>query len=344
MPTIRDVARLAGVSTATVSATINKSAKVSDALQLRVLDAVRQLGYAPDGVARSLKKGRTQLVGLVIADVTNPFFAELVHVIGQAAQAAGYAVLLCNTDQEPEKEQLYLQLMRTHRADGVILTPTGEGPGYAAGLGGLGLPLVLLDRSVAGVAADSVTLDNRAAGRLATRHLLELGHRRIAAITGPAHLSVAAERLAGFAEALAEQGLAPDPALVRHADFREQGGLEACLSVMAEPARPTALFVANNHMLIGVMRGLTQLGLACPADVSVAAIDDFPWANAFTPRLTTVRQPVREMGETALRLLLERLGGAAPSAPRPIVLAPSLVVRESCIAVPQPSPQRRRRA
>lgn len=344
MPTIRDVARLAGVSTATVSATINQSARVSEALQARVLDAVRQLGYAPDGVARSLKKGRTQLIGLVIADITNPFFAELVHVIGNAAQAAGYAVLLCNTDQDSDKERLYLQLMRTHRADGVILTPTGGGPGYGPALGGLGLPLVLLDRSVPGLAADSVLLDNREAARLAARHLLALGHRRIAAIGGPPHLSAAGERLQGFAEALSEQGLAPDPALVRHADFREQGGLEACLSVMAEPDRPTALFVANNHMLIGVMRALTQLGLACPADVSVAAIDDFPWANAFTPRLTTVRQPVREMGETALRMLLQRLAGAAPPAPRQVVLQPSLMVRESCAALPQLDPRKRRRA
>jgi LacI family transcriptional regulator len=344
MPTIRDVARLAGVSTATVSATINQSARVSEALQARVLDAVRQLGYAPDGIARSLKKGRTQLIGLVIADITNPFFAELVHVIGNAAQRAGYAVLLCDTDQDPEKERLYLQLMRTHRADGVILTPTGGGGDYAAALGGLGLPLILLDRSVPGVTADAVLLDNRQGARLATRHLLELGHRRIAAITGPAHLSAGAERLQGFVEAFAELGLAPDPALIREADFREQGGLEACLSVMGRPDRPSALFVANNHMLIGVMRGLTQLGLACPADVSVASIDDFPWANAFTPRLTTVRQPVREMGETALRLLLERLGGTAPDAPRLIRLEPALVVRESCVPLPQARPRKRRPA
>jgi LacI family transcriptional regulator len=344
MTTIRDVARLAGVSTATVSATINKSARVSEALQARVLEAVRQLGYAPDGVARSLKKGRTQLIGLVIADITNPFFADLVHVIGNAAQAAGYAVLLCNTDQDPEKERLYLQLMRTHRADGLILTPTGGGAGYGAALGGLGLPLVLLDRSVPGLTADAVLLDNRQAARLATRHLLELGHRRIGAIGGPRHLSAAAERLEGFTEALAEQRLASDPALVRHGDFREQGGLEACLSMMGHRERPTALFVANNHMLIGVMRALTQLGLACPADVSVAAIDDFPWANAFTPRLTTVRQPVREMGETALQLLLDRLGGAASATPRQVVLQPTLMVRESCIALPQAGPRKRKRA
>lgn len=333
MVTIRDVAKRAQVSTATVSATLNRSAPVSPELQARVRLAVEELGYAPDGVARSLKTGTTALLGLLIPDITNPFFTELVRVVEAGAQAAGYALLLCDSNEDAAKELTYLRLMRTHRVAGLIWCPVGA----AAGDGGFGralgsLPLVMVDRAAPGIAADLVVIDNHRAGYLATDHLLALGHRRLATIAGPPHLLPAAERLRGFTDALGAHGVDPAAAPVGAGAFREAEAYASCRSLLERRPRPTGLFVANNHMLIGVMRAIADLGLVCPTDISVAAVDDFPWASAFNPRLTTVRQPVAAIGETALRLLLARIAGKVqPPATR--TLDCELIVRNSCAPV-----------
>jgi LacI family transcriptional regulator len=279
---------------------------------------------------------------LVVADITNPFFTEFVQVVGQVAQEAGFSVLLCNTDQNIEKERFYLRLLKTHRVDGVILALTGTPEDYMRSeIFDYRLPLVLVDRTIPHVDLDSVVLDNEAAALEATDYILDLGHRRVGIITGPGHLSSASERLDGFRKALDRRGVPFDPALVRNGNFNEAEAFDVTKDLLATNDRPTALFVVNNHMLIGVMRAITALRLNCPADISVAAIDDFPWANAFTPRLTTVRQPIREMGEGAMQLLLRRLsdddarkqaGAEAGDAPagRRMVLQSHLIVRESC--------------
>lgn len=333
MATIRDVAKRAGVSTATVSATVNGTAFVSRALRERVLEAVHELSYAPDAIARSLKQGRTHLVGLVVADITNPFFTELTQVIEAAAQAEGYSVLLCDTNQDLRREREYLQLMRTYRVGGLVLAPTGHPNDYdAAGMLDLRMPVVLVDRELPALPFDSVALDNVLAARTATDHILELGHRRIGMIAGPEHLSAAHERREGYRAALRQHGIRYDEHLVRDGRFREEDAYEACHEILSRKDRPTALFVANNHMLIGVMRALADLGLRCPRDVSLVSIDDFRWADAFTPRLTTVSQPIPEIGRAALRLLLDRLAGTAPSEPAHLVMQPALCIRDSCTA------------
>jgi len=331
MATMKDVARLAGVSIATVSATVNRSAFVSAELRRRVTDAIHELGYAPDGVARSLKRGRTQLVGLIVADITNAFFTELVHVIEAAIQDAGYSVLLCDTDESFEKERDYLRILRTHRVDGVILAPTGQ-PGDYAPFHSLEerLPLVLVDRVLAELNADTVTVDNVAAAFDATTHLLDLGHRDVSTITGPLHLTPAQDRLRGFRAALEQRGIPLREDFVRSGAFREEEAMAAALEILQRPERPSAIFVANNHMMIGVMRAIAQLKLNCPKDVSVVGIDDFPWANAFTPRLTLVRQPVEEIGKAAVQLLLDRRKDDGDRPPVHRVLKPTLVVRDSC--------------
>jgi LacI family transcriptional regulator len=334
MATMKDVARLAGVSIATVSATVNRSAFVSAELRRRVTEAIHELGYAPDGVARSLKRGRTQLVGLIVADITNPFFTELVHVIEAAIQDAGYSVLLCDTDENFEKERDYLRILRTHRVDGVILAPTGQAGDYAQ-LQSIEdrLPLVLVDRALAELNADTVTVDNFAAAFDVTAHLLDLGHRDVATIAGPEHLTSGQERRRGFRTALEQRGVAVREEFIRAGNFREEDAMAAALDLLQGPARPSAIFAANSHMMIGVMRAISQLRLNCPKDVSVAGIDDFPWANAFTPRLTVVRQPVAEMGRAAVRMLLDRRGDRAEQPPVHQVLKPTLIVRESCARV-----------
>jgi LacI family transcriptional regulator len=341
MPTVRDVAKRAGVSTATVSATLNGTAFVSPVLRERVLAAVRELGYAPDAIARSLKQGRTHLIGLVVADITNPYFTELTQVIESAAQTEGYSVLLCDTAQDFAKEREYIQLMRTYRVEGLILAATGRPEEYnASDMFGMRMPVVLVDRALPSLPFDCVTLDNELAATLATRHILEFGHRRIGMIGGPDHLSAAHERKDGYRAALQHYGAAYDEQLVRDGRFREEDAYVVCQEMLSHRNRPTALFVANNHMLIGVMRAIAELGLRCPQDVSVVSIDDFRWANAFTPRLTTVSQPVSDIGQAALRLLLNRLAGKAPPSPVHEVTQPALVVRDSCTAVAARAPAR----
>jgi len=328
MATIKDVARLAGVSTATVSATINDTAYVSPALRERVERAIETLNYAPDRVARSLKRGRTNLVGLIVADITNPFFTALVQAAERRLEAAGYAVLLTDTDQQPERDLLYLDLMKAQRVDGVILAPSvsTQGPALARRAG---MPLVLVDREVPGLAADVVALDNERAARLAVAAILAAGHRRVGAIAGPRALTNAEARYRGYRACLEEAGLPVDPAIVAHCDFREDEARAAAHRVLDTATRPTALFVANNLMLLGTMQALADRRLACPADISVVSIDDFPWADAFHPRPTVVRQPVAAIAEDAADLLLDRLAGARDAPPRTRLHAPTLIRRDS---------------
>jgi LacI family transcriptional regulator len=335
MPTIKDVAARAGVSTATVSATLNGTAFVSPRLKDRVLAAVRDLGYAPDAIARSLKQGRTYLIGLMIADITNPYFTELVQVIESAAQQRGYSVLLCDANNDFEREQQYLKLMRTYKVEGLVLAPTGRLEDYERDqILGLHTPMVIVDRLLPSLPFDSVTLDNVRAAMEATSHILDHGHRRVGMLGGPDYLSAASERRAGYHAALQQRGIAYDEAIVRDGRFREEDAFVECQRILSLTDRPTALFVANNHMLIGVMRAMAELGLRCPQDISLVSVDDFRWANAFTPRLTTVSQPIREIGEAAVNLLLDRLSGSPPSDPVNLVMQPRLIVRDSCLQRP----------
>jgi LacI family transcriptional regulator len=233
MATMKDVARLAGVSIATVSATVNGTAFVSPELRARVTEAIHQLGYAPDGVARSLKKGRTQLIGLIVADITNAFFTALTHVIEAALQDAGYSVLLCDTDEDFEKERHYLRILQTHRVDGVILAPTGAGDAYQS-LKALSerLPLVQVDRALPDLGLDAATVDSYAGAHEATSHLLDLGHRKVATIAGPHHLGPARDRLNGFRAALAARGIAVRPDFIRSGSFREEEAMAAALDLL----------------------------------------------------------------------------------------------------------------
>ena len=331
--TIRDVARLASVSTATVSNVLNGSRNVAADTRERVLKAVDALGYSPHPAARSMRGGASALLGLIVADIINPFFTELVHSVERAAHAKGYSVLLCNSDEDLGRERQHLKLLRSQRVDGIILAATGHSSRErSAALGQLRVPVVLVDRGFEEFGLDAVILDNHGAALLAMRHLLAFGHQRIAMIGGPLTLSTGAQRLAGYRESLIEAGVRYDPRWVRDVGFREQPAYEAARELLAPPDRPTAMFAANNLIAIGMMRAIADAKLRCPEDISIVSIDDFSWANAFRPRLTTVAQPVAEMGETAMRLLLARLDGSATGEARTEVMTPTLLVRDSCCA------------
>jgi LacI family transcriptional regulator len=329
--TIHDVARLAAVSVATVSNVLNETRPVAPETRERVLKAVAALGYTPHAAARSMRGRGSGLIGLIVADITNPFFTSLVQSVERAAHAHGYAVLLCNSDEDHDREERSLQLLRTQRVDGIILAATGQASaGRASALGQLRVPVVLVDRGLPEFGLDAVILDNRRAALEATRHILGFGHRRVAMIAGPSNVSTGMDRLAGFREALLEAGVRHEERWVHDAGFREERAYDAACAMLSSPERPTAIFCANNLIAIGVMRSIADARLRCPEDVSVVSIDDFPWANAFRPRLTTVAQPVDAMGEAALRMLLQRIAGNGPAGAHTEVMAPMLVVRDSC--------------
>lgn len=334
-PTIQDVARAAGVSIATVSATLNRSAPVSPELAERVRQAVRDVDYHPNAVARSLKKGRTSTIGLIVPDITNPFFTAVLESVERTAQARGYSVMLCNSDFDLTKERKQFDLLRSRMVDGFILASLGEGQDIRHLLAERQLPLVQFDRTVTGLDTDCVLVDSEGGTREAIGHLIQLGHRRIGIVSGPAELTPSAQRLAGYAAALREAGIPYDPDLVGLSEFRRQEGQAAAHALLRRAPDVTAIFGAGNMLAIAVMLALREAGLRCPEDISVAGFDDFEWADVFHPRLTVVAQPAAEVGQEVVRLLLDRAetpGETLP--PRRVVLATRLIIRDSTTMPP----------
>jgi LacI family transcriptional regulator len=330
MWTIKDVAREAGVSAATVSRVLNGT-RVDPALEARVREAIERLDYRPSGVARSLRTQRSSVWGLVIAEVRNPFYTDLIRAVEDVTQGAGYFVVVCNTDHSVEKEARYFELIATERMAGAIVAPSSSSRTDLAPLVGQGVPVVLVDRELAdGEPVDTVLVDNRAGALEAVRHLLASGYRRIACVSGPSDTTTGSQRLAGYAAALAEAGMPVADELVREADFRDGGGYEAATALLALVDPPDALFVANNQMTLGALRAVSERGLRMPEQLGLVGFDDMPWAPLVRPPLTTVAQPIYELGRETAGLLLRRIAGEAFE-PRVITLRPTLRVRGSSV-------------
>jgi DNA-binding LacI/PurR family transcriptional regulator len=329
MATMNDVARVADVSIATVSHVINGTRFVSPERVDRVQAAMRELDYTPDATARSLRVGRTDTIGLVIPDNSNPFFAELARWIEDAGFEAGYTTILANSNERPYRERRYINTLLSKRVDGLIITPTAESDDQAlvASLRKAQIPIVVMDRDVALPMADVVLYDNAAGSGDVARHLLGLGHTAFACVAGPP--GVPAERLDGFRASLREAGVTVDDDAVVAGDFHFAGGREATAKLLATGKPFTALFAANDLMAAGAIRALTEHGLGVPQDVSVVGFDDAPIAEMISPPLTTVRQPLQDMADVAVSLLLARVSNHAGSARARRVLRTSLVVRES---------------
>ena len=306
MYTIRDIARLAGVSVATVSGVLNNKPTVKPALVDRVKKAMDALDYHPDQVARSLRMRHTNTVGMVIADVTNPFFTDVIRGVEKEAQSNGYSVILCDSNEDPALERHYLSTLFSRRVDGVLLAPTSSPSAHEPRVHKR-FPIVLIDRIPLGYTGDAVMTDSFSAAYDGTRHLIELGHRQIAIITGQLNLSNGLDRLEGFRKALQEEHLALPDKYVQQGDFQLESGYRSGLELMRLPVPPTAIFSCNNKMTLGLMRALGELHVRCPDAVSVLGFDDFEWSAYFTPRLTTIAQASNEMGRQAMRLLLRKL-------------------------------------
>jgi len=329
LPTIRDVARRANVSTATVSHVINNTRFVSEETRARVLEAIRELGFYPNALARSLTTKRTATIGVLISDVSNVFFAEIIRGVESVLTGAGYNLILCNTDEDPAREQQYLELLLNKRIDGLIAAATSGPWEQLRDFEVLDIPIVYVDRVFPGIRGTAITVDNTDGAYRGVLHLVQDGHRAIGILAGLLRMSTMSERLAGYQRALRECGLALDQRLVVPSALSIEAGRQSALTLLARDTRPAALFCSNNLLGLGALRALRQLGLRCPDDVGILMFDDHPWAGVANPPLSVVRQPTYDLGRLAAEHLLKLIGGT-PSETRTVVLRPELIIRQSC--------------
>ena len=325
MSTIIDVARKAGVSPMTVSRYFNQPEMLRPATRERVREAIEQLHYVPNEAARSLVRGRTQTIALILADITNPFFTTLARGVEDAAEQHGYTLILGNTDETLDKEKRYLDIIISRRVDGVLLSPTPGDTSYLNHLHERDIPIVLIDRKVNGIKADIMRADSYAGGRLLVEHLVAQGYRDIAFIGGQGGISSLTERLDGYHDAMAAADLTPRSYLGR---YDRASGQRIIAQLVADDALPEALIAANNYVAVGALIVLRQHGLQVPRDVALTSLGDIELAAQIDPFLTVVQLPAYEMGRQAMEMLLERMrGGERPLEER--VLPVELVVRRS---------------
>jgi LacI family transcriptional regulator, galactose operon repressor len=327
-PTIYDVARLAGVSTATVSRAVNGTGQIAPGTRARIDAAVEHLGYRPNTIARSLVTKSTQTIAFLLPDITNPFYAALVSGIQAYALNHGHTMLLCTTEGDPDREEQYLSLLRAKQVDGALVDGLVLPPERIAQFVGDGFPIVCLDRDIDSSTIPLVQVDNQLGGLLATDHLVDLGHTRIAHVAGARELRISEERLAGYHEALYEAGIDADPTLVADGRFTEDGGYQAMRVLLEAAADLTAVFAANDLSAIGVLSALAASGRRVPDDVSVIGFDDLRLSAFTSPPLTTMRQPAVEIAELATKILIGLTRGE-PVRELRHRLDPTIVVRAS---------------
>lgn len=330
MSNIREVARLAGVSVATVSRTLASPERVLPQTRDKVNAAVKQAGYHPNLMAVQFRSRKTANLVILVPTIANPFFARVISGAQQAAQCAGYRLLLCDTQGQEAIEREFAELVPGHQADGVIQLRAfdpflGHPPGSATP------PIVNACEIIAGTPYPTVSLDNRGGAQAMTRHLIALGHRRIGLIKGPLSSPLTQERLAGYQDALGDAGIEFDTALVHHGDFTLQAGYDGATALIQGPHRPTALFCENDEMAIGALKRIKEAGLQVPTDISVAGFDDISMAAYCDPPLTTVEQPAEDFGRHAVHMLVALIENK-PLAERHVQLPFTLKIRASACA------------
>lgn len=311
MPTIRDVAKRAGVSTATVSHVINKTRHVEPLTRQLVVDAIDALNYRPSAVARGLTTSSTQTIGVVIADVTSPFFAFLLRAIEDLIFAHRYNLYVCSTHEDPAREAHYLELLSDKRVDGILMTPTGIAQPIYAQLHEQQVPLVFIDRQPPDAPGAFVGTDNRLAAYRATQHLINLGHRRIALTTLLPETSNVQARTQGYQQALQAANISPDDALLAPTPFDLAAATRIMQSLLASAERPSALITASHISTLGALRAMQALGLRYPDDVSLVCFDNSRWTDLVQPQLTVVRKPIQALAQAAVDTVLSAIAAYA---------------------------------
>lgn len=329
MVTIRDVAKHAGVSPITVSRVINDSDYVSDATRARVEAAIDELKYVPNMLGPSLRFKQTLTLALVLTDITNPFWTTVARGVEDVAQASGYSIILCNTDESQEKQEQYLNMLLRRRIDGIVLVPAQSAPEPVEMIQKHGVPVVVLDRQIPNLEVDIVRADSENGAFQLTSHLISLGHRRIAMLAGPETVSTAQDRVHGYKRALGRAGLPDEATSIYWGAFTIESGREMADRAFSEHPDLTALFAANNFIAIGAMQVMREKGVVVPDAVALVTVDDIPPTFTINPFLTVARQPALEMGQQAAQLLLDRVTNQDNDGYQHIILPTELIIRAS---------------
>jgi len=328
LTTIKDVAKLAGVSIATVSHVTNNTRFVSEDTKKKIFAAMEELAYRPNAVARSLRKKESRIIGLILPDNTNPYFAEIAWSIEYASRNMGYSVILCNSDGDIDKESSYIDVLLEKQVDGVILVAAGESTANFLKLQEINIPTVMVDRDSPNVNIDTIQIDNALYGEIATAHLIELGHKNIACITGPRDVTPSFDRVDGYKKALKQHDIPINEDFILRGDFKPQGGYLAACKLLEMKNPPSAIFSCNDLMAFGVIHAASELGVIIPEKLSLVGFDDIYLSTYSNPTLTTIRQPRLEMGEDAVHSLIMRMKDHEKLS-RKIILSAALVVRSS---------------
>ena len=329
--TIRDVARLSGVSPMTVSRVINESERVSPETRRRVDKAIADLGYVPSRLARGLSRQRTGTIAVIVPDVANPFFTLIVRAAEEVARRADYRVILCDTRADLAVERDAIGEMLAQRVEGIVIAPVNDrSSAHLRRLDRFGVPFVLIDRTVEGVDADAVLGDSEAGARQLVQHLISLGHRRIGMVVESDEVSTARDRRHGYDAALAGAGIQLDPTLVVHAAVDPGGGFEGMSRLLELEEAPTAVFTVNNLVAVGAIEAVRAAGMEVPDDVALVCFDDIEYASRLYPFLTAMEQPAETFGALGTQLLLERIEGRGSERKRMVVLPGQFTVRRSC--------------
>jgi LacI family transcriptional regulator len=331
MVSIKDIAKSLGVSTATVSKALNNKPGISKEMRLKVLKKAEEMGYIINSLARGMKTSKTFTIGVLISDITNPFFSEVILSMERVLYAKKYNLIICNVGESHEKEREYLELLVSKKVDGIIAAPTADGQNVSIyrNLIRHGMKIVLFDRLIPEIETDSVVIDNRAAIYDAVRYLAKKGHRKIGFIYGIENSYTGCERLKGFREAVKDLGLESHEEWIRSGYFRESESHECALEILKGKERPTAMVAANDFTTLGIMRAAKEIGLKIPEEFSIIGFDDLEWMSIYSPPITTISQPTDVIGMSAATLLLDALENEGIHPLRHVVLKTTLVERES---------------
>lgn len=334
MVRIQDVADVAGVSVSSVSRALNDHPNVSAATREKVLEAADRLGFRPNGLARSLRTQSTGVLGLIVSDITNPYFTLLASAVEHEARDLGYSVVLGNADERADVLDHHVQTFLDRRVDGLLVSPTDDASGHLTAAITAGVPTVFVDRWSADHAVPVVRSDSRPGVDALVDHLVALGHRRLAVIAGPASTTTGRERVEAFREALGRHGLQLPEQYIGQGDFQAASGARATREFLALDQPPEAIFAADNLMALGALEAIAEAGLRVPDDIALVAFDDVPWFAHLAPPMTAVTQPAAELGRAAVRALVDVIGGRPAAS---VTLPTTLVVRRSCGEPPPPT-------
>jgi LacI family transcriptional regulator len=338
---IKDVASRAGVSATTVSAYLNKSAPVNKATAKKIEEAIKELRYKPNLIARSLRKRKTNTIGLIVGDILSHFYSVIAKSVEDTARKYNFSTILCNGDDDPQKELEYIKVLESSRVEGIILTPTCKNGDYIKEIIESGIKIVFIDRLIDGIKCNEVVVDNENGSYKAVKHLIDQGYKKIGIINGSVDITTGKERLNGYLRALRKANLEENVDLIKIGDFKRETGINLSIDLLEGRNKPDAIFSTNLEITKGILTVIKRMGLKVPGDIGLVAFDDSDLTQLFSPPITVIRQPVYEIGSTAMEMMINEIKSDKDIEKTPIrkILNTELIIRDSTKKVKQPIPK-----